>query len=353
VVVTFLALSAKRPIGGVTSVYEFANGLSRRGHDVHVVHIDFLGDSREPAFRIPDPIVAVEDVTWFSFDRKIRHHITARFDEAELPRSDFIFYYGGRVPEWCGLPLVFIQAYKILPAHFERSLCREPCPKVCIARWLVDVALHFGAPEHQLVHIPYGLDHAKYRLVSPVEGRPPRVSMCYSRHHTKGPKHGLKALAKAKRRVPELQALVFGATDPMGRTPPWMTYFNSPDQDVIVNEIYNRSRVFINSSVLEGFGLSCIEAMACGSALVTTNNGGSSDYAVHGETALVSEPTDIATMVDHIETLLVDDEYRVRLAVRGKEYVERFDWDASARTLEAFLETYAADPEPYRQSPKS
>jgi glycosyltransferase involved in cell wall biosynthesis len=348
-VVTFLVLSAKRPIGGVTTVYEFANGLSRRGHEVHMVHIDFLGDSRERAFEIPDLIEAVEDVTWFSFDQKIRHQIAERFDEAELPQSEFIFYYGGRIPEQSGLPLIFIQAHRILPGHYERDRLREPCPKVCIARWLVDVARRFGAPEHQLVHIPYGLDHEKYRLVSPIEGRPPQVSMCYSRHYTKNLKHGFKALAEAKRRLPDLHALVFGATDPQTAIPPWMTYLNSPDQDIIVNEIYNRSQVFINSSILEGFGLPSIEAMACGSALVTTDNGGSSDYAIHGETALVSEPADIITMADHIETLLTDDEYRLRLAARGKEYVKRFDWDASAEALEAFLETYRADPERYRQ----
>jgi glycosyltransferase involved in cell wall biosynthesis len=348
-VVTFLALSAKRPIGGVTSVYEFANGLSRRGHEVHLVHVDFLGGSREPAFRIPDPIEAVEDITWVGFDEQIRHHIARPFEEAALPSSDFIFYYGGSLPKQSGLPLIFIQAYMILPQDYDRSLYREPCPKICIARWLVDVAVRFGVPEHQLIHVPYGLDHDKYRLMAPIEDRPPQVAMCYSSHYTKGPKHGLEALAEAKRRFPELRAVLFGAMDSFEPTAAWMTYHLSPDQDVIVKDVYNRSRIFMNSSVLEGFGLPCIEAMACGSCLVTTDNGGSRDYAMHGETALVSEPADVGAMVDNIEKLLTDDGYRIQLAAQGKEYVKRFDWDASARDLEAFLERYGADPERYRR----
>jgi glycosyltransferase involved in cell wall biosynthesis len=349
-VITFLALSAKRPIGGVTAVYGFANRLSRRGHEVHMVHVDFLGDASEPVCELPDPIEAVEDITWFSFDQEIRHHVVERYDEEELPESDFIFYYGGKVPEQSGLPLIFIDSYKIHSEDYERSLCLERCPKVCVASWLVDVALDFGAPANQLVHVPYGLDHEKYRLVSPIEERPSQVSMCYQDHPAKAPIFGLKALAEVKRRLPGLRVVVFGAAASVEPMPPWVTYLKSPDQDVLVNEIYNGSRVFFNSSTFEGFGLPPIEAMACGSALVTTDNGGSRDYANHGETALVADPKDIAAWVDHIETLLVDDEYRIRLAARGKEYVKRFDWDRSAELLEAFLEKYAADPARYQQS---
>jgi hypothetical protein len=55
-------------------------------------------------------------------------------------------------------------------------------------------------------------------------------------------------------------------------------------------------------------------------------------------------------MADHIETLLIDDDCRVRLAARGKESVQRFDWDNSAMILEAFLEKYAADPDRYQET---
>ena len=51
--------------------------------------------------------------------------------------------------------------------------------------------------------------------------------------------------------------------------------------------------------------------------------------------ALVSKPTDVGTMADHIESLLVDDDARMRLASAGREYVRRFDWDESARMLDA------------------
>jgi glycosyltransferase involved in cell wall biosynthesis len=125
----------------------------------------------------------------------------------------------------------------------------------------------------------------------------------------------------------------------------------APPREVLVRDIYNRSRVFVQPSLREGFGLTAVEAMAGGCALVSTSNGGSDDYAFHGDTALVTEPRDVGAMADSIERLLLDDKMRVRLAVRGNEYVQRLDWDASAKRFEALLHDYGADPVRYQQPP--
>ena len=61
----------------------------------------------------------------------------------------------------------------------------------------------------------------------------------------------------------------------------------------------------------------CIEAMACGAALVTTDNGGSRDYAFDGTTALVADVGDAARLTEHVVTLLRDDALRVRDRHRG------------------------------------
>jgi len=84
--------------------------------------------------------------------------------------------------------------------------------------------------------------------------------------------------------------------------------------------------------------------MAGGCALVTTANGGSEEYAVPGETALVSAPRDVAGMADRIERIVRDDALRIRIASAGRALVqERYDWDRSAHELEQYLEGYAAD----------
>jgi glycosyltransferase involved in cell wall biosynthesis len=356
VVVTFLAPGAKHPIGGAIAIYEFANGMSRRGHDVQLVHIDFIGDTRRRVHQIPDRVETLDDLGWFRFDAAIKHHFPNFFDETGLPDADFTSYCDPgvhRIPPTSGLPLILVQGYEMLPQEFERELYRAPCPKICVAKWLVNVGRQLGVADDQLVHVPYGLHHEKYRVTTPVGDRPPQVSMLYNPHPTKAANLGLNALAEVKRRIPELRVVVFGGVDSIHSIPEGITYLTSPAQDVIVNDVYNQSRVFINSSTLEGFGLACVEAMACGCALVTTANGGSNDYAFHGDTALVSEAEDASALADHTEYLLLDDEFRPRLALRGEEYVRRFDWDTSAEKLEAFLQRYQSDPDRYRQPAES
>jgi glycosyltransferase involved in cell wall biosynthesis len=334
--ITFVVPVFAHPYGGTTVLYEFAGGLRRRAHQVHLVHINLTRG----------PLEAVEDIPWFDFEPQIDHQF-AHSDDWTLPDADFLVNppHPG-LPQRFGRPLVFVQGYGMFPNVEERGY-RLPCPKVCVATWLVDAVARLGVPRRQLIHIPCGLRHGKYHLVSPFEHRPCQVAICYNQHAAKGLTFGLESLVAAKKRVPAVRCVVFGA-DQAHAIPSWMTYLESPSQDIIVNEIYNRSRIFINSSIVEGFGLPCIEAMGCGCALVTTANGGSRDYAIHGETALVSEPRDVNAMTRHIESLLVDDESRVRIAKTGHKYIRRFDWDESARMLESFFDEYAHDPEYYQ-----
>ena len=116
-------------------------------------------------------------------------------------------------------------------------------------------------------------------------------------------------------------------------------------------EVYNQSRVFLQPSRHEGFGYTAVEAMACGCALVTTDNGGSQDYAVPGETALVAPQGDVPALVGALDTLLRDDAARTRMAHAGERFVRRFDWDRSAALLEGLLDRYLADPEAFQRPP--
>jgi len=351
--VTFLVPSTKRTIGGVIALYEFANGLRRRGHGITLVHVPIVDGHIEH----------VEDLAWFTFEPGIEHQIVDALDGHELPRADFIevtaveLFAGSNgsavrsasFPASAGLPFLFIQGFGIFSADVDDRAFRAPFPKICIARWLVDVLRAKGVPPQQVAYIPYGLDLTTFRLVRPIEHRPPQVAMLYNAHPIKGAQFGLRAIEEVQRRMPEVKAVAFGNKDPLHRLPDRVTFVKLPSRHVLVDEIYNRSAVFICSSISEGFGFCAIEAMAGGCAVVTTDNGGSDDYAVEGETALLCAPRDVAGMADRVEMLLRDDALRTGIATRGYESVQRFDWDNSARQLEEFLKGYAADPDRLRE----
>jgi glycosyltransferase involved in cell wall biosynthesis len=349
-VVTFIAYSTRLPSGGVMATYELASGLSRLGHEVQIVHRwhPWTGDR----------VASLDDIGWYQFERDMQHHFTE--DVAGLPPADFICWSHaaayvnspGRppIPAHCGAPLMLVQGDLTGTTKLPKRLL-APFPKICVARWLVAAGIELGVPAHQLVHIPCGIRHDVYRLITPIADRPRRVAMLHSKVPKKGSADGIEALAEVRRRLPAVTAVVFGTRDPDEPLPSWIDYVRAPAREVLVRDIYNGSRVFLQPSIREGFGLTAVEAMAGGCALVTTANGGSEDYAFHGDTALVTEPRDVGAMADGIEQLLVDDALRTTLATRGNEYVKRLDWDASARSLETFLQRYGSDPEHYQEPP--
>ena len=116
------------------------------------------------------------------------------------------------------------------------------------------------------------------------------------------------------------------------------------DQAALGRE-YASARVFAVGSWFEGFCQPGLEALACGTPLVTTDNGGCREYAVDGETALVVPPRDARAMADAIRRLLDDDALASRLVANGLEVVERdFDWERRTDEFEAVLDGVAAGP---------
>lgn len=340
----FIAPSTRHPSGGVAMVYEYASAMASRGHEVHLFHVDFFRAN----------VMSIDDVDWFPFFGDVVHHFAAGgpIDPAEIPAADVIFGYTADAPAHVGLPVVLIQGWKMLGETREHEAFRAPCPKVCVASWLVDIGRQLGVPLKQLVQVPLGLRHEKYRLTRPIADRAPRVSFCYSAHLQKGAELALDVLEKVRQSVPALEVILFGAVAPEHVFPDWVTYRMNPSQQELVDDIYNTSSVFLCTSEVEGFGLTAIEAMAGGAALVTTDNGGSRDYALHDQTALVEPTRDADAIAAHVVSLLHDDARRVRIAKAGRAYVERFDWARSGEILESFLERYLADPVGYGVVPE-
>ena len=335
--VSFWVSTGTRPVGGVKAIFEFANGLSRLGHTVNLVHFELAGHTVESS----------QDIAWFEIEPAVHQMVVREGDGQTLPPADFLFPYHELLPREAGLPVNLVQGYRMMPPELEEAMFLAPCPKICIAKWLVRVGSELGVPKHQLVYVPYGLDHQTFRVTQPIDDRPPQVAMLYHTHIMKGMPFGLQALNIVKARVPELSVVLFGTFEPPRDLPSWMRAVRAPSPEALVREIYNQSRVFVCPSVVEGFGFPSVEAMASGCALVTTSNGGSEDFAFDGETALLSPPKDVEAMADNLVTLLTDDELRVRLARRGREVAQEYDWQRSCAKLASFLAAYGSDPARY------
>jgi glycosyltransferase involved in cell wall biosynthesis len=219
---------------------------------------------------------------------------------------------------------------------------------VCIASWLTDVGETLGVPREQLWHVPMGIDHEIFALRTPLDQRPYDVAMLYHNHREKGWDVGLATLREVARRRPDVRGAVFGLITPPEELPAGFDFVFGLDHQGLADQIYNQARVFVQPSYHEGFGFTAVEAMACGAALVTTDNGGSDDYALP-DTALLVPPGDVEGLVRSVETLLDDDDQRVRIATAGERHVRTFNWEHTAEVLEGHLEAYLADPARFQE----
>ncbi len=319
-------------------LYEFASALARRGHEVQFVH----------GPRTDDRIGSVDELA-FRFDAGVRHYVVDSVGDPSVPDGDVVFT---PAPPRLGQPAVFVQGFRLIGPQWDRDSFRARAPKLCVASWLVEVGRFFGAPDEQLVHVPMGLDHDLFAVRSPMEGRTIDVATLYHPYREKGWDVALATLTKLAQRRPDLRAVVFSlATPPPEPLPDNVRVIVGLDQRRLADEVYNAARVVLQASRHEGFGLTAVEGMACGAALVTTDCGGSRDYAYGGETAWVVPAGDVNGLTDGVDTLLRDDDLRCRLARAGERDVRKFTWDRSGELLEAALERYLSDPADFQRPP--
>lgn len=97
----------------------------------------------------------------------------------------------------------------------------------------------------------------------------------------------------------------------------------------------NGAEIFVFPSLYEGFGLPVLEAMSCGTPVISSNR--SSIPEIVGSAAVLIDPTDPTEIADRIVSLLKNDQERSRLSHRGLEQAARFSWTEVARkTLEVY-----------------
>jgi glycosyltransferase involved in cell wall biosynthesis len=99
--------------------------------------------------------------------------------------------------------------------------------------------------------------------------------------------------------------------------------------------LYNAADVFAYPSLYEGFGLPPLEAMQCGTPVLTADN--SSLPEVVGDAGILVDPRSVREIADALRTLLKDDRERARLREAGLERAKRFSWEETARrTVEVY-----------------
>ncbi len=99
--------------------------------------------------------------------------------------------------------------------------------------------------------------------------------------------------------------------------------------------LYNAAQVLVHPAFYEGFGLTPLEAMACGTPVIVSNS--SSLPEVVGDAALLVEPTDVDGLAVAIWRVLSDTALREQMVKKGLQRARSFSWQKTAQeTLEIY-----------------
>ena len=337
--------------------YEYANQLASRGHLVSVIHPRFMRNidtSRSPLRKFQTAAINARNVLaprsglqWQPLEKSVRILHVSEPTAQNVPDADVIVAtawqtaeYVVEYPKQKGRKFYIVMDFDpwIASKDVLEKTWNWPLRKITISSWLYDKVRAAGCPATEVTNIPIGINFDQFQLLCDISNRPKRILMLYSTSKSKGSDDGLKALQKCKERHPDLDVVLFGPTTrfrPSG-LPEWAVYKGNISQRQLT-QLFNESRIFVCSSIAEGFALPPAEAMACGCAVVSTDCGGNREYADQGVNALLSPAGDVEALADNIDLLLENDDLRMRLAESGHQTIKRFNWDRSTDLFEEFL----------------
>ncbi|PSB25600.1 glycosyltransferase family 4 protein [Stenomitos frigidus] len=108
---------------------------------------------------------------------------------------------------------------------------------------------------------------------------------------------------------------------------PYIRYLGNPDKAALV-KIYSAADVLVAPSLHEGFGLTLLEAMACGTPVITANCSAMPEVA--GDAGILVDPNDSQAIANAVTHLHNDPAFYQSLVVKGLDRAKQFTWENTA-----------------------
>lgn len=333
--------------GGIDVVYKYVNLLSERGHDVCVykelmasnVH-RYGSEFKNILHQIYCTVKTILQKDKWKNENDIfilkASNDTIRDADIIIATAWTTAYKVASLSNSKGKKYYFIQGFEIWDnADLVKKSYELPLEKIVISSWInncLKKELNMGP--FPIVH--NGVDFKIYHHVNVCKEE--GIINFLMLNHTlekKGVNNGIKVFEDIKKRHRNCKLCMFGMCD-SSNLPSYVEYYQNPSKQKIV-ELYSKSDIFIFPSLEEGWGLTPLEAMACGCIVVGTNVGFVPDLGVHRVNMMISEPDDIDGMVKNVEELIENQNLFEDIYGEMKKMINKLDWNTSVVTLENIL----------------
>ena len=112
-------------------------------------------------------------------------------------------------------------------------------------------------------------------------------------------------------------------------------------KQIVIGDTLRKTDIYICASMYESFCLPVLEAMTCGAAIITTNNGGNMDFVRDNENALIIEKDNVEDIYEKLKILLNDETKRKAISAKGVEKAKNYSWKKTIEELEKYYRNIA------------
>jgi len=334
----------------------------RRGWDVTWLATGYRGGTSEEDYR---GMRIVRRGDWYDFNLRLPFVLR---DEFSNPAPDLVVEDINKVPcftpWWTKAPVA-----AIVPHLFGTTALREApaplaayvqvleslipdayrrAPFLVISESTRDDLARRGIPTSRTTVVHCGLDHELYRVDPSVpKAVNPTVLYIGRLRRYKGVDWVMRAWPEVRRRVPGARLVVIGdgphraaleraaARDHDDGSVEFLGFRGKDEKVRRLREAW----VLVQPSPKEGWGLTVVEAGACGTAVVAADSPGLRDSVRRDETGLLVRYGDDAALATALARVLADAALRARLATAGEKWAARFTWpDCASRSFDALVQ---------------
>ncbi len=346
--------------GAEVHIHAIAEGLVRRGHEVQLLATGFPGASAEAV--LAGVAVRRRGEWWngnFALCAAARRELNRRAYDVVLEDVNKIPFF---TPLVHSLPTVVY-----VPHLFGATVFRETNPLFASYVWLLERPLPWayrrarwiaisastkrdltarGVPAEKVEVVHCGLDVGSYELAVP----PPRAARPTLVHlgrlmRYKSADVALRALGAIRRAGVDARLLVVGDGPDkprleglarrlgLGAAVEFRGHVPHAEKVRLLWE----SHVLLNPSPKEGWGLTVVEANACGMPVVAARSPGLVDSVRDGETGILVPYGDADALATAAGALLQDEALRQRLGEAARTWARSFSWDDAVLQTERIL----------------
>ncbi len=337
--------------GGTRVLLEIANELVNRGHHVTISTFGTPEDHRWYPLKADANYVTAPFVRSSIINlAKVIPHVYVDPDPyhkirelaKEIPDCDinvatycftaFSVFESGK-----GIPFYHLQHYE--PLFFEnqyfKAVAEEtyylPLNKIANSVWLknqmkerynYDLPIVNPAIDHNVFYKrEVARSHDKYRI------------LCFAKQERfKGFPEALEAMRIVLSKRDDVEFVTYGLEQPNYKSVIPYTFVKAPSDDDLAH-LYSSADIVICPSWYESFPLYPLEAMACGTPIVTTPYG-TEDYAFNEKNCLVVPPKDPRALADGVLRLLQNEDLREEFSNEGPRAAKQFTWSRTVDKVE-------------------